>query len=94
MATIDKKSVRNEFDNIKNEFNNLSADKKIPPECKALFKSLILLFELILSIFLEKKTKKTSTNSGKPSSQTEEDNSSLGNKGSKGKGKKEKWKAL
>ena len=62
MATIDKKSVRNEFDSIKNEFNNLSADKKIPPECKALFKSLILIFELILSIFLEKKTKKTSTN--------------------------------
>jgi transposase len=89
MATIDKKSVRNEFDSIKNEFNNLSADKKIPSECKALFKSLILLFELILSIFLEKKTKKTSTNSGKPSSQTEEDKSSLGNKGSKGKGKKE-----
>ena len=52
MATIDKKSVRNEFDSIKNELNNLSADKKIPPECKALFKSLILLFELILSIFV------------------------------------------
>ena len=52
MATIDKKSVRNEFDNIKNEFNNLSANKKISPECKALFNSLILLFELILSIIV------------------------------------------
>jgi len=89
MPTIDKKSVRSDFDSIKDEFKKLSSEKKISPESKVLINSLIMLFELILSIFLEKTTKKTSANSSKPPSQTEEDDTSLGNKGSNGKGKKE-----
>ena len=48
-----------------------------------------MLMEVILSIFLEKTTKKTKNNSGKPPSQTEKDETSLDSKGSKGKGKTE-----
>ena len=44
---------------------------------------------MILSIFLEKVTKKDNKNSSKPSSQTEKDESALGYQGSKGKGKNE-----
>lgn len=88
--SVDKKSVRNEFDRIKSEFNDLSKKKKLAIEYKMLFESLIILFELILSIFLEKKTPKTPDNSSKPpSSQTKKDESQKTENGSKGKGKKE-----
>jgi len=51
--------------------------------------SLLLIINLMLSIFLEKKIKKNSENSSIPPSQTEEDESSLDQEGSKGKGKTE-----
>jgi len=41
----------------------------------------------MLSIFLERQTKKDSTNSSKPPSQTEKDESSIAHQGSNGKGK-------
>ena len=50
---------------------------------------MFLIVELILSIFLEKSTKKDNKNSSIPSSQTEKDESCLGHQGSNGKGKKE-----
>ena len=46
-----------------------------------------MVVELILAIFLERTTKKDTTNSSKPSSQTEKDESALGHSGSNGKGK-------
>lgn len=49
--------------------------------------SLFLVLELMLSIFLERLTKKESRNSSKPSSQTEKDDTSLSRPGSQGKGK-------
>ncbi len=89
MASINKESVREEFDRIKYEFNKLSANKKVPNECALLMKSMIMLMELILSIFLERITKKNSKNSSKPSSQTDKDESAVTNKGSNSKGKNE-----
>jgi len=89
MAVMDKQSVREEFDRLKAEFKLLSDKKKISAESKALFTGLMMLLEVILAIFLEKKTKKTKDNSSKPPSQTEKDESSLGTEGSKGKGKPE-----
>ena len=49
--------------------------------------SLFLVVELILAIFLERTTKKDTTNSSKPSSQTGKDESALGRAGSHGKSK-------
>jgi len=89
MASIDNQSVRDEFERIKSEFTTLTGNKKMSPESVTLVNGLILLFELILSIFLEKNTKKTTLNSSKPSSQTEKDESAVGKQGSKGKGKTE-----
>jgi transposase len=51
--------------------------------------SMFMIVELILSIFLEKTTKKDNKNSSIPSSQTGKDESSLDHQGSNGKGKKE-----
>lgn len=89
MAVMDKQSVREEFNRIKSEFDTIAKKQKVTPEIKALFTGIMLLMEVILAIFLEKKTKKTKDNSGKPSSQTEKDETSLGTEGSKGKGKSE-----
>lgn len=51
--------------------------------------ALILLFSLVLSIFMEKSTRKTSANSSIPPSQSTPDNSSSGTTGGKGKGQEE-----
>ena len=61
MGTINQQSVREEIDRIKAEFNQLSADKKLNCETKMLFKSMFMLVNLLISIFLEKTTKKEGT---------------------------------
>ncbi len=89
MSSLDKTSVRTEVNRLKTDFEQLCADGKITTESKALMMSMFLIVELILSIFLEKPTKKTNKNSSIPFSQTEKDESSLGHQGGNGKGKKE-----
>jgi transposase len=89
MGTVNKKSVREEVERIKTEFDRLCANKKMTPEVKILFHTIFTLMNLILSVFLEKTTKKNSANSSKPSSQTDKDESSTTNPGTHGKGKRE-----
>ena len=89
MASLDKTSVRTEVNRLKTDFENLCAEGKITSESKALMLSMFMIVELILSIFLEKTTKKDNKNSSIPSSQTEKDESSLGHQGNNGKGKNE-----
>ena len=89
MASLDKTSVRAEVSRLKTDFEQLCADGKITAESKALMMSMFMIVELILSIFLEKTTKKDNKNSSIPSSQTGKDESSLDHQGSNGKGKKE-----
>jgi hypothetical protein len=90
MASLDKQSVRNEVARLKAEFEQLSLDGKITNESKILMGSLFMIVELILSIFLERVTKKDNKNSSKPSSQTEKDESSLGQSGTNSRGKTER----
>lgn len=91
MAQIDKTTVRNEVSRIKADFEQLCASGKITSEIKFLMNSMFMIMELMLSIFLEKKTKKDNQNSSIPSSQTDKDDSALApNQGSNGKGKTEK----
>jgi len=73
MSRLDKQSVREEFDIIKTDFQKLSEREKMSSEMITLVNALFLLFNIVLSIFLEKSTKKTSKNSSIPSSQSEED---------------------
>ena len=89
MANLDKTTVRNEVSRLKDDFEQLCANGKITSESKVLMNSMFMIIELILSIFLERSTKKDNQNSSKPSSQTEKDESALGHQGSKGKGKNE-----
>lgn len=89
MANLDKASVRTEVSRLKADFERLGAEGKITHESQAIMNSLFLMVELILAIFLERTTKKDATNSSKPSSQTQKDESALGHSGSNGKGKPE-----
>lgn len=77
MASLDKTSVREEVARLQAEFEQLSRDGKVTPETGALFRSLLLIVELILSIFMERQTRKTSKNSSLPPSQTDQDETSL-----------------
>jgi transposase len=86
MSSINKESARKEIDRIKIEFDQLSSEGKVNKECDALMRCMLIIMDLILSVFLEKLTKKNSKNSSIPSSQTNTDDTA---RGSKGKGKTE-----
>lgn len=85
MSKVDKSSLREEFSILKTQFEELKSRNKISSDVEVLFKSMIVLFEVLISIFLEKTTKKTSKNSSLPPSQTGKDNTSK-QKGSHSKG--------
>jgi len=87
MASLNKQSVRGEVDKVKAEFDQLSQAGKVTPEVQALMGTLLLVVELILSIFLEKTTQKNSKNASIPPSQTNKDETSTSHSGTHGKGK-------
>ena len=70
MATLNKASLRTEFDALKARFESLCAKGKMSPESRALFDALLMLFELLMAVFMEKHTPKSPANSGLPPSQT------------------------
>ncbi len=77
MATVDKASLRDEFDRLKAEFEQLSKTGTMPTDSRALFTALLVLFEVLMAIFMEKSTPKTPRNSSTPSSQTGKDDSAI-----------------
>ena len=87
-SSIDKTSVREQFNSIKDDFNKLSASGKVTTEVAVLMEGLITLFEVVLAIFMEKKTKKNSNNSGIPSSQSDPDETSSDTDGNSKKKKR------
>jgi len=87
MPTVNKQSLRHEFDQIKVRFDSLSTEGKISPEASALIQAMIMLFELLIAVFMEKTTRKNNRNSSIPSSQTEKDTTAV--TGTNGKGKKQ-----
>ena len=87
MATVNKQSLREEFDTLKARFEQLSADGKMTEESRTLFQALLMLFELLMAVFMERRTTKDSSNSSLPSSQTEKDDTATTRPGAKGKGK-------
>ncbi len=81
MASVNKQSLREEFEALKGRFAQLGAEGKITAESRALFEALLMLLQVLMAIFLEKTTPKTSANSSKPSSQTPKDETALGHAG-------------
>ena len=87
MPSVNKQSLREEFTALKERFGQLSGDGKVGPESRALIEALLMLMQVLIAVFMEKNTPKTSTNSSKPSSRTEKDQSALSHPGTHTKGK-------
>ncbi len=85
---MDKTSIREEVERLKQDFEQLCSAGKVSPEMQAVMNSMLLVVQLILAVFLEKKTRKNSKNSSLPPSQTPKDETAKPNPQSKGKGKK------
>jgi transposase len=86
VASVNKQSLREEFDALKARFEQLVAEGKMAGESRALVEALLMLLQLLMAVFMERHTAKTSTNSSKPSSQTPKDESAIGRSGTHGKG--------
>lgn len=86
MATVDKASLRSEFDALKARFEALCAAGGMSAEGRALFDALLMLFELLMAVFMERSTPRSPRNSGLPGSQADGDGTAHGRPGAKGKG--------
>ncbi len=86
MGTMNKTSVREEIERLKQEFEQLCSAGKVSPDVRVVMNSLLVVLELVLAVFLEKKTRKNSKNSSLPPSQTPKDETAISN--SNGKGRK------
>jgi transposase len=87
MAAVNKQSLREEFDALKAEFERLTANGKMAAESRALFQAMLMLFEVLMAVFMEKRTPKDNRNSSLPSSQTAKEDNTASQPGAKGKGK-------
>ena len=88
MATVNRASLRSEFDALKARFESLRESGGMGPEAQALVEALLMLFQLLMAVFMEKQTPKDSGNSGLPSSKAEPDETARQRPGAKGKGPK------
>lgn len=86
MATLNKHSLREEFDALEARFVALSSEGRMAPDSRVLFEALLALLKLLMAVFMEKNTPKDNTNSSKPSSQTRKDETASTHAGAKGKG--------
>ena len=86
MATVNKASLRSEFDALNARFESLCAEGKMSAESRALFDALLMLFKVLMAVFMEKHTPKSSANSHLPASQSPDDATARTRPGAKGKG--------
>jgi len=77
VSSLNKQSLREEFTALKERFGQLSAGGKVGAESRALIEALLTLMQVLIAVFMEKNTRKTSTNSSKPSSRSEKDESAV-----------------
>lgn len=63
MASVNKESLREEFEALKDRFAQLAAEGKVSAESRALVEALLMLLQVLMAVFMEKNTSKTSANS-------------------------------
>ena len=73
MGSVNSASLRDEFDGYKADIASLRKEGKIPKEADEVIDGLCRLSEILMTILLEKTTKKSSRNSSIPPSQTGKD---------------------
>ena len=79
-------SPRVEFEACRAKFRQFCQQGKVNPECAVLFDGLLMMTRLMMTVFLEKTTRKGSKNSSLPSSRTSPDETASGKSGTRGKG--------
>ena len=87
MATVNGTSLREELDDAQARIAELRKDGKVSAEVDAVIGVLFTLLNILITVLLERTTRKTSRNSGLPPSQTESDETAR-RAGSSGKGAK------
>ena len=60
MPTVNRASLREEFEGCQESFRKLCRQGKVSPECEVLFDGLLMLMRLMLTVFKEKTTRKAS----------------------------------
>ena len=73
MATVNTASLRAQLDDCRAQFEAIKRKGEAGADTLALINALFLLLDILVAIFLEKTTRKTSANSGLPPSQTDKD---------------------
>ena len=73
MGSVNRVSLRAELDGLKGQFEALCARGRISAEGRALIQALLMLFELLMAVFMEKSTPKNSRNASVPPSRTPKD---------------------
>ena len=71
---MSKDSIREKIKQAKEDAAIALSKKGIPPELKVVVESLLMLLEVMAAIFLEKTTRKNSSNSGLPPSRNDRPN--------------------
>ena len=82
MATVNKASLRTEFDALKARFESLCAAGTMSAESRALVDALLMLLELLMAVFMEKHTEQRQLQA----SQSPNDATARSRPGAKGKG--------
>ena len=88
MAKVNAASLRQEFEDEKARIAALRADGKLSRDVDASFRALVTLLSILITVLLEKTTRKGSQNSSLPPSQTDKDETAR-RKGTSGKGAKQ-----
>ena len=87
MPTVNAASLRGEFDDAKARIEALRADGKMSGEVDAVVRLLVTLLDILITVLLERTTRKGSKNSSLPPSQTDKDETAA-RAGTSGKGTK------
>ncbi|MXW86428.1 MAG: transposase [Boseongicola sp. SB0673_bin_14] len=88
MATVNGTSLREELDDAEARIAELRKDGKVTEEVDAVIRVLFTLLSVMITVLLERATRKTSRNSGLPPSQTESDETARRGGRDSGKGAK------
>ncbi len=85
MATVNAASLHQEFEDAKARIAALRADGKVSKDVDAVIGVLVTLLGILITVLLERTTRKRSRNSCLPPSQTDKDETAR-RKGASGKG--------
>ena len=80
---MNKQSLRKQIDKLQEKSKEILSDKNTSKETKLFIRSMLTILTIMFTLFLEKKTRKNSSNSGLPPSQNFGSNGNRNTKGSK-----------